>query len=230
MTEKIKTLLTIGNPNGIGPEITASALKRLPRQTLDRFCVVGEKTVYETVFDAELRSSLTFLETDFPNYRYRPGEQTRESGIISFLFLQKALETAKRFPQIRSIVTAPISKELVIRSGFPDTGDFIGHTEFFARGFDVTDYSMMFYSEDFCVLLATIHTPIAKLVGEITAEKVQIAIRNAQSFCEKRFGREYRIALCGLNPHAGENGILGSEEIETICAGSDEGAGSRNAD
>src|SRR5208337_4618117 len=90
-------------------------------------------------------------------------------------------------------------------------------TTFFAGRSGTEKYSMMFFSEDLKVILATIHVSLASVPGLITPRSVRTAVENALSFGSAYEGREYSVAVCGLNPHSGENGLMGSEDKDIIA-------------
>jgi 4-hydroxythreonine-4-phosphate dehydrogenase len=208
-----KIAITIGNPNGIGPEITAKALKKfLKKKKKAHFIVIGNKKALQFHFKDFSSHLVSFVSLDDTLYRFKPGEKSKESGRLSHLFLEKAVEMAKN-QEIEAIVTAPISKELIVQAGY---SRFIDHTTFFSQEFETPRSSMLFYSNDLKVLLATIHLPLSKVSQAITYECLEIAVENAAAFCGKTMKRNFTIAICGLNPHAGENGLLGKEEKNII--------------
>lgn len=211
-----KIALTLGNPNGIGPEISAGALLGLTEDERSRFIVIGDGPSYRRYFGSLPRGGLSFIEIDPPSgtdYKFNPGSQDTPSGVMSWLFLNKAAELAKS-GSVKAIVTAPISKDLIVRSGHDE---FTGHTTFLARYFGEEQVSMMFYSKDMKVILATIHLSLRSVPDRLTTQAVRTAVKNAMLFGERFEGRRYSLAVCGLNPHAGENGLMGSEEKDIIA-------------
>ncbi len=206
--------ITFGNPNGIGPEICMKALSGIAPESRGNFILVGDTQSYSHYFKGI--SGLDFIPVDPPAgmvYEFKPGKRDPASGLLSLLFLQKAVKMAKK-GEIAGLVTAPISKELIVKSG---QKEFTGHTTYFAREFKSGCVSMMFYSEDLKVILATIHISIRDVPRILTREAVRIAVNNAILFGRKFEGRDYRIAVCGLNPHAGENGLMGHEDNRIIA-------------
>jgi 4-hydroxythreonine-4-phosphate dehydrogenase len=109
------------------------------------------------------------------------------------------------------LITAPLSKKGVSYH----IPDFIGHTEYLAQAFNTKDFSMMLANETFRVVLVTTHVSIRELPDLITKESVVRAVYNADNFL-KSVGDERGIGVCALNPHAGEDGLLGDEEIKVI--------------
>jgi 4-hydroxythreonine-4-phosphate dehydrogenase len=116
-----------------------------------------------------------------------------------------------------ALATAPLSKELIAASGLENVKHFRGHTDYLAEAWSVKKFSMMFYSRDINVLLATIHIPLSEVPSKLTEAKLVIAIENSVDYCKGMFGDKYRIGVCGLNPHAGEHGLLGTEEDVLIA-------------
>ncbi len=206
--------LTFGNPNGIGPEVAAKAVEKIPPRLLQDFILIGDEDSYNHYFKKKRNINFLPVDVKFPykGCRFCPGEQSPVSGALSWLFLQKAVELAKK-GDAAAIVTAPISKELIVRSG---QKGFIDHTTFFANEFKVKKFNMMFYSEDLKVILATIHIPLKRVAVCLTRELVKNTLNNALQFGRKLENKNYRVAVCGLNPHAGENGLMGNEDREII--------------
>lgn len=216
---RTKLVITLGNPNGVGPEISAKSLSNYSTKDLSNFVVVGNKECIEHYFSQHLIENLQieYINPDNVgvNYKFEPGNANTESGLMSLAYLDRALDLIKQnnYP---GIVTAPLSKELIARSGKPGVEHFLGHTGYIADFFAVKKYSMMFYSSDLKVTLATIHIPLKEVPKKLTAEKLETAIQNSLDFCRYYYKENFRIAVCGLNPHAGENGLLGDEEENLI--------------
>lgn len=210
-----KSVITLGNPNGIGPEVTAKALQSFSDEELSDFILVGDQESINHYFDERTFHLCRF---DFVgcNYLFKPGLQSPESGLASLKFLNRGIEILKN-ENLKSLITAPLSKELIVKTNLPEVADFTGHTGYLAKAFQTEKYSMMFYSNDLKVTLATIHVPLSEVSQKLTPEKLSDAIENADVFCRNFYGQGYKIAVCGLNPHAGENGLLGSEEKEFMA-------------
>jgi 4-hydroxythreonine-4-phosphate dehydrogenase len=141
-----------------------------------------------------------------------PGRLTAESGRLAMRSVSMAIEECLD-GRLDGIVTAPISKEAIQLAGF----DFPGHTEFLAKQTAVKDFLMMLVSGDLRVALLTIHEPIARVAGLITQERILSSLNTLSDALRSDFGVEKpRIAVLGLNPHAGDGGVIGTEEIEII--------------
>ena len=179
-----KIAITTGDPNGIGAEVTIKALNMLN---------IPPKNNYE-VLEVEYKSNV------------HAGEISKAAGDFSFRLLQKACEIKPKF-----IVTAPTSKEAMNLAGHKFSGQTEVLEKFLAH--DGQKAEMLFVSKDFRILLLTRHLPLKdvskKLTKGIIIEKVE---RLRSYFQNKLFISKPSFALCALNPHAGENGLLGDEE------------------
>lgn len=212
MNTKNKILITFGNPNGIGPEIIAKALASFPNDSLDQFILIGDKESFNLYFPSKLRNSLSFVEVSVPTFQLEPGNPSPLSGRLSYKFLLKAVEMLKNRSG-QTLVTAPISKELIASSGIQN---FTGHTTFLSRAFNHAKVSMLFASKDLNVILTTIHHPLHSVSNILTQSILKTTLENGINWCTKTFGSSFKIGVCGLNPHAGENGLLGHEEQKVI--------------
>ncbi len=196
---KDKILITTGDVNGIGPEVTIKALRALGRH--DDVVLVSNRRVLEFYDGTDLACELLELPYDGA---ILPGKITAESGDFSF----RAVELACKL-RPKAIVTAPIAKEAIQLAGH----NFSGHTEILQRylAHDGQQAEMLFVAGGFRVLLLTRHCALKdiKITRKMIVEKI---MRLVEALPKKSL----RLALCGLNPHAGENGILGVEENEII--------------
>lgn len=199
-----KIAITTGDINGIGTEITIKALNNLNIPN-DKIVIITNKQNFET-YD-KLNNKYEIIDIDF-NGQVEYGQLTKESGEYSFNCLKKACEIKPK-----AIVTAPISKEAFYLAGHK----FNGQTEVLEHylAHDSQKAEMLFVSKGFNVLLLTRHCALKDI--NITEDLIIEKILRLNEF----FKQHYKIqtpnfALCSLNPHAGEGGILGTEEIETI--------------
>ncbi len=143
--------------------------------------------------------------------RFEKCKPTPEGGKACVSYIKKAVELALS-KQVDGIVTAPISKEALKMAGFK----WPGHTEMLADLTNTKDYTMMLIGKPLRVILVTIHTALKNVPDLITKSKVLKTIRLAKKACDMLNIRNPRIAVAGLNPHAGEAGIFGDEEIKKI--------------
>ncbi len=194
-----KILITTGDVNGIGPEVTIKALRALGRH--DDIVLVSNRRVLEFYGGGDLACDV--IEVPFEG-QILPGKITAESGDFSF----RALELACKL-RPKAIVTAPIAKEAIQLAGH----DFTGHTEILEHylAHNGQKAEMLFAAGDFRVLLLTRHCALKDIV--ITQNLVVEKILRLVEFLPLRAPK---LALCGLNPHAGENGLLGAEEKDII--------------
>ena len=140
-----------------------------------------------------------------------PGQLTDEGGKYAVLSLQTAVAALKQ-KQIDGLVTAPIHKKNIQSADF----NFTGHTPYLKQMFGVNDVVMMLCAGDFRVALVTEHVPVGEVAKHITKEKILSKLHLINQSLQKDFGIEKpKIAVLGLNPHAGDEGLIGNEE-ETI--------------
>ncbi len=146
------------------------------------------------------------------NVRVELGKSTAEAGISSFNALDRATSDLK-MGFIDALITAPINKDNIQNEDFK----FPGHTEFLAETFEAKDYAMLMVSETMKVGVVTTHIPISEVAQSITKEAVLSKIRIIAKSLQQDFSiTKPRIAVFGLNPHAGDNGLLGSEDRDII--------------
>lgn len=202
-------VVSIGDPCGIGPEVTLKALSRI-RAPRTNFVLVGpEETLVR--WNRRLGNPVRFGG----GVRLEPcGRAPRRAGPASgraaFETLDRAVEWIEK-GAAQALVTAPVSKRWIAACGVP----FRGHTEYLAGRAGVKA-TMAFVSKRFLVSLVTTHLPLSAVPEELTASAVLRAIRHTDEFL-RRIGRGRRIAVAGLNPHAGEDGRLGLEEKRLIA-------------
>jgi 4-hydroxythreonine-4-phosphate dehydrogenase len=194
--------ITMGDPLGIGAELIQKALPSFRKQ----FCfkVFGDPALLADLPPGELVP----VTVAAPG----AGHDAESAGRASVAYLDRAME-AWQAGEIRALVTAPISKSHVKAAGFP----FPGHTEYLAARTGREKFVMMMAGPRLRVSLVTIHEPIARVPKLLTAERILTTIEITHQALRERFHiATPRLAVCGLNPHAGEEGILGREEIEII--------------
>ena len=202
---KDKILITTGDPNGIGAEITVKALNKLDLPVSDA-AIVSNKAVID--FYGKLNKDYEIIEIPYEKNDIQPGKVTAEAGEFGFQSLKKACELKGR-----AIVTAPVAKNALHLAG----RNFNGQTEILQKylAHDGQLAEMLFVAGNFRVLLLTRHCALkdVKLTKDMVIEKVT----NLREFFVEKLGiKEPKFALCGFNPHSGEDGILGTEEIEIL--------------
>ena len=186
---KPRVAITCGDPAGIGPEIAQKAANDL------RVRDVCEPVVYGPPASA----------------RFTPGELSAEAGRAAYDTLCEAVKDAQS-GVVAAVATAPVNKLAFARAGLP----WKGHTDLLAHLTGSPRVAMMFWSEPLKVVLATIHIPLASVTSALTRELVDDII-DLSSRELPRFGiAQPRLAVAGLNPHAGEDGLLGHEEAKVL--------------
>jgi len=221
--------ITIGDYNGVGPEV---ALKSAASRTIRSNCtplLVGPFKAFEyyankfsfrrkvlrvnSLADAIGRSEITILDTcpEF-NDKIKPGKLTKESGYWAGNAIEKAVELCLEY-KIDAIVTAPVSKEALRLAGY----NYPGQTEMVTK-LSHSHRSIMIMASGFArIALATIHIPISDVSRVLKKEIISERLTIFDDSIRKDFGlKSPKIAVLGLNPHAGENGLIGKEEIEII--------------
>ncbi len=141
-----------------------------------------------------------------------PGVETAESGKMALAALEHAIKDLKE-ENIDALVTAPLNKNNINSDDFK----FVGHTEYLTEAFDSKESMMFMVSEDMRVGLVSGHVPLKEVAREVTTEKIKKKLNIMLKSLKEDFGIDKpRIAVLGLNPHAGEDGLLGDEEVEII--------------
>jgi 4-phospho-D-threonate 3-dehydrogenase / 4-phospho-D-erythronate 3-dehydrogenase len=218
--------LTVGDPAGIGPEITLKAAVD-PRLEVARVLAIGSLTA--------LRSAAEFVpdapalrEVSSPaEARFEPGtldvltvpsdvavplgRLSAEAGKIAFDGVERAVALAVA-GEIDGIVTAPLNKEAIALAGHP----YPGHTEILAELTGTTDFAMMLTALKLRVVHVTTHVGIRQMLDKVTTERVLTTIRLADRALRDMGIEAPSVGVAGLNPHAGEGGLFGDEEARVI--------------
>jgi 4-phospho-D-threonate 3-dehydrogenase / 4-phospho-D-erythronate 3-dehydrogenase len=227
---KIPVAITMGDAAGIGPEIIVKALekKELHRQAIP--IVVGDGQTMEqalTIAKSRLRVKaisdiseaqddpqtifvLDLKNIDLPKLKH--GRVDPMAGKAAVEYIQKAVALAQE-GKVAAIVTAPIHKEAINKAGF----HYSGHTELLADLTQTKDYAMLLAHGPFRVSHVTTHTSMRKACDRIKKERVFTVIRLTYDFLQKLGIENPRIGVAGLNPHSGEDGLFGDEEIQEIA-------------
>jgi 4-hydroxythreonine-4-phosphate dehydrogenase len=180
-----KVAITVGDPAGIGPEIAAKAAA-----------------------DPRVREACEPMVLAPPAIDgIRPGEVSAAAGRASYDLIVRATESARR-GEVDAIATAPISKLALARAGLP----WKGHTDLLAHLCGVQRVRMLFHAPKLIVSLVTVHVPLADVPRLVTRERVEDTIALTAAWLPKVGRPAARVAVAGLNPHAGEGGVLGSED------------------
>jgi 4-hydroxythreonine-4-phosphate dehydrogenase len=221
-----RIVITPGEPAGIGPDIVIQiAQQHWPAELI---VVADPSLLTDRAKQLSLPLSLKPLDLNRQAEKHQPGQLKimpvamaaeaipGQLNIANAAYVLQCLELATtqcREQRADALVTGPIHKSIINEANIP----FTGHTEFLAAQCEVKEAIMLFVVDDLKVALATTHIPLAHVSKAITHEKLVTLIRNLHQELKNKFGMTRpRILVCGLNPHAGENGHLGREEIEVI--------------
>lgn len=224
----IRIGITIGDINGIGPEVIIKALKdarilsdctpiiygSTKTMSYHKKALNEEEFTYQSCKTAEDASpkKINIVNVWNDEIKFELGSITETGGKYAYLSLEKATEDLAT-NKIDILVTAPISKEAIIKAGF----QFPGHTEYLAHLSGVDEALMVMVSPNLKVALVTSHIALKDVSKALTKEKVYAKIKVLENSLKKDFGIiRPKIAVLGLNPHAGENGKMGTEESEAI--------------
>jgi 4-hydroxythreonine-4-phosphate dehydrogenase len=184
----VKVGITCGDPAGIGPEVVRAALESARLPREFEYLVIGA--------------------TD----AFTPGKPERASAKHAIRALEEAIALAKD-KEIQAVVTGPVSKKAMHSAGF----EFPGQTEFFAERCGVSDFAMCLTGGKITVALVTAHVALSEVSRLLSRSEIVRVGRLLAAFLARRGVKRPRIAVAGLNPHAGESGDLGSEEIDVIA-------------
>jgi 4-hydroxythreonine-4-phosphate dehydrogenase len=214
--------ITLGDPSGISPEILIRSINRLPRE---KYIIYGGKKILEKTrkildikLDLELINDpedakkkgiylINIYDSDF-----QPGKPNVETGKAAVLYLKKAVKDILS-KKLDALVTLPISKEFVMKSGFR----YAGHTDYLAEASGTKNFLMALICRKLKVALVTTHIPLKDVPKKINAEILESKIRILDKELREKFGiKKPKIAVLGLNPHAGDGGNIGDEEIYII--------------
>lgn len=202
--------VTLGDPAGIGPEVTERALRTWLTDHADaRFLLCGPGNLV-TAMAARLGPSVTGVAG--PDFAGAMGQASVASGQAALRALDAAIDLAQQ-DKIGALVTAPISKEALALAGSQDRG----HTEILARHLGQGPVAMAFFTDRLRLVLATVHIPLRQIFAALSSERVVAVASLLHHSLITHFNiAAPRLALAGLNPHAGEAGLLGDEETTLL--------------
>ncbi|HOE10233.1 MAG TPA: 4-hydroxythreonine-4-phosphate dehydrogenase PdxA [bacterium] len=226
-----RLLITMGDPAGIGPEIICKALTGKELDRFSRYGVIGlvdalSSTAEKMGRRVRFRSVATPEEMFLPAGNeipvlepdglevghWEPGIAQAVTGEIAFRCITTAIEVALA-GQCDAVVTAPICKESLHKAGH---GEYAGHTEIFTRLTGAKSTALMLISGKFRVAHVTNHVALRETCGMVKRQRVFDVIRLTNNALARIDGKPPRIAVASYNPHAGESGLFGREEIEEI--------------
>ncbi|MDR0306501.1 MAG: 4-hydroxythreonine-4-phosphate dehydrogenase PdxA [Chitinispirillales bacterium] len=219
-------ILTMGDPAGIGPQIAVSALSQ-PQQLPCRIVIIGDlevlqkaaqtcgfSPVFKSVNDIQKtdRESINVLDmNETSTSQFTPGIPQAECGKAAYRYITEAISFAMD-KKAAAVITNPVSKESLKLAGI----NYPGHTEIFADKTGTNDYSMVFLLDNVAVAHVTTHVSLRRALELISKERVLKQIRLLNRSLKSLGIDPPRLAVAGLNPHAGENGLFGNEEITEI--------------
>lgn len=219
--------ISMGDYNGIGPEIILKTLHQIDFGEITPV-IFGHAAVFdhyaalldETGWSPNMASSADAIEDHRANIvncvdtkpDINPGAFSKDAGAAAMQSVEAGIEWCMNH-QAEALVTAPISKEAINKAGY----SVPGHTEFLARKTGTSDFMMLLVHDKLRVGLATIHVPVKEIPELITPKNVEKHINAMHGALHNDFNIQTpTIAVLGLNPHAGDGGVIGSEEIEII--------------
>lgn len=221
--------LTMGDVNGIGPEILAKALARPDGATVCRPVVYGSAAVLDrarklapglpsvtAVADIaaarSVRGAVPAIDAGFAAPAVRPGVLDPEAGRCAVEWVKRAVLDVIA-GHAAAVVTCPINKECIYKAGYP----YIGHTELVAELSGAHDYRMCLFTDTMRIVHITGHLSLRDALDHVRRDRIVDSIRIGHAALRKLGIAAPRIAVAGLNPHAGEAGAFGREEIEEIA-------------
>lgn len=230
MKERPLIGITMGDPAGVGPEITLKALSSPELYEQCRPLVIGDLCVLERAREILGLKELQFRAVDGPEaggYQYGTvdvidlklvdmsllcvGTVSAPAGEAAYQYIRKAIDLAMA-GRLDATVTNPISKEAIQLAGHP----YSGHTEIFADATGTQSYTMLLVHEQLRVVHVSTHVSLREACDRVKKERVLEVIRIADQACRDMGIESPRIGVAGLNPHCGENGLFGTEEKEEI--------------
>ncbi len=218
-------IFTCGDVNGIGPEIVIKSLNKLHKLADHNFIFITPENVFNSVIEnikqnfaygiqdniyEKLENKITILK--LPDSELSYGQVTSVSGLTAYKSIKNSFKLLKE-KKADAMITSPISKKALSLAGI----NYPGHTEMLAEWSNSKDYSMLFLSKKMKSALVTIHSPIKDIPKELTLSKLASSFKIIITSLQNDFLiPNPKIAILGLNPHAGEEGIIGDEEKKII--------------
>ena len=221
--------ITMGDPAGVGPEITARALAQPAVTSSCKPVVIGDRSVMAATLEL-LHSPLELHAVGSPaECRFAPGaiecldlgnvdaerllkaRVSAEAGRAAYAYIETGVKLCQS-GEVDGLVTAPINKEALAAAGIQHSG----HTEILAKLSGTADFAMLLMGKELRVIHVTTHVALRRVPDLVTRERVLKVIRLAQRTMSGLGRPRPRIAVCGLNPHAGEDGLFGDEEKTQI--------------
>lgn len=219
--------VTMGDPAGIGPEITLGSLNKKEIYDICTPVVIGNARVLESLFEVkEVDLKINLIEKtseakgeygtidliDFPDLpEYEFGQVNAANGSAAFEYIKYAAELCQS-NEAQAMATAPINKESLKAAKVP----YIGHTEMLAGVAKIDDPLTMFEVRNMRIFFLTRHLSLKDAIGQMTKERVHDYLVRCDAALQKLGVENRTFAVAGLNPHSGENGLFGTEEMDEI--------------
>lgn len=221
--------ITMGDPAGVGAEVIVKALRELDGKSSQPMVVIGDRRfIQNAMLNCDLAleiESLTTLDEmtpkpgtiavlDLANADPKTipyGKISAAAGKAAYQYLEIGIQLALA-GKVAAVVTAPLNKAALNLAGY----HYSGHTEIFARLTETSNYAMMLAEKDFRVVHVTTHVPLRKACDLVTKERVYQVIKLAKITGTQLGLDSVRIGVAGLNPHSGEGGLFGDEEVREI--------------
>lgn len=211
-----KIAITFGDPNGISPEITIKALNflDLPKNKVTLITNKNILNYYDDKYSLSLEKDYDIIEVPYRYEDILPGKETEAAGEFAFRCIVQACNLAVN-KETDAIVTAPVCKKAMKLAGHNYSGQTEIIEQYIAEENQKAD--MLFVCENFSVLLLTRHIALKDVPSAVTKQNIIEKIENLENSMQFQLGlADPKIAICGLNPHCGENGMFGDEEINEI--------------
>ena len=214
-TDRPRIAVTMGDPAGVGPELCLRALNDTRVQDACRPVVLGSAAILRNIghrhgWPIPDDSIMDVCALDAESVQ--PGVIDARCGQAAYTCIETAIQSAIR-GDIDAVTTGPVHKEALRRAGIR----FPGHTEIFAAQTGAQRYCMMQTSSALTVSFVTTHIPVKAVADALTRERILDVIELTADIMTRLRGRAPRLAVCGLNPHAGEHGQFGDEETRVIA-------------
>ncbi len=206
---KKKTIgITGGDPSSIAPEIIVKTLNKRSLSHGAHFIVIANENLLKS-YGLRRRPNIEIIDpSPLSSQSFSIGRPNRHAAKAAMAYLEQACEMLKN-KKIDSLVTAPLSKQMICSLGY----NFRGHTEFLAESFMIKNYEMMFVAKSIKLVLATRHIPLKQIPEKLSKKNILKTLTLTHQALRKLFKiKKPKIALCGINPHAGEQGHMGNEE------------------
>ena len=221
---KIRVGITCGDPNGIGLEALADALSDDRTMAHIVPIVYAPRELAVKAFDnvpwgevedeaAAESGQINLVSFEAEEFEHKPGEASQQAGAVAMESLQRAVAQLAK-TNVDVLVTAPINKDTIRSAGF----NFPGHTEYLASEAGVEDVLMLLCCDGLRIGVATGHVALKEVSTELTSAKIVTKLKLMHESLVRDFGiPSPRIAVLGLNPHAGDNGMMGDEEKRVLA-------------